>query len=380
MTAEALYETHASALTRRLERMVGSRETAEDLRQEAFLRLWSRAPGDLPESKQRAWLERTASNLAIDELRRRRLRDHSPLDEAAVAAITPDGSEALAVSDALARISSHERLLVLLRFQAGLTNSEIGELLAISAAAAQKRVGTAKRAFAAAYRGSLGETAPVILLETSEDPPRYRDWLAAAGADVQFVRPGDVERQVAFADAIVIGASDPDIDPSLYGERRRVVLIAPDLATDVRELRLVRAALEASLPCLGICRGVQLMNVALGGSLFQDIESDGATRRPHWQVEHEVSTHPETAARRILGRTAVVSSEHHQAVRGIGRGLTTTSCSEDSIYESLELSGDRLVLGLLWHPEREQSGEAGRRVARALVDAAADSRARRNDR
>jgi putative glutamine amidotransferase len=378
MTAEALFETHGGRLRSRLERMLGSPEAAEDLSQEAFLRLWQRAPADLSEDEQRAWLERTASNLAVDELRRRRHRDHSRLEDAAVAAVAADGAEALAVHDALSQITPHQRLLVLLRFQAGLTYAEIGAMLEISAEAVRKRVATARRAFATAYRGGLPDRRPAILLETRDRIEPYRDWLVDAGAEVRLVRPGMLEPQIAMADGIVIGGSVIDIHPSLYGEAPRVPLNRPDVAVDGRELRTVRAALEASLPYVGVCKGAQLLNIALGGSLYQDIEADGATRRPHWDVQHRVSTTAGTHARRILGREATVSSEHHQAARRLGGGLRGSSTSADSIFEAIELPSERLVLGLQWHPEHERSDAAGRRIACALVDAAVAGRGKRS--
>ena len=376
MTPEALFENHGSRLTRRLERMVGSREAAEDLSQEAFLRLWRSGPTHRPADEQRAWLERTASNLAVDELRRRRHRDHVELEDEAVASLAADGADALSVQDALSRVTPHERLLVLLRFQAGLTHAEIGELLAISPEAARKRAAAAKRAFAAAYSGRVERARPLVLLETRDDPLPYGDWLAEAGAEVRLVKPGEVESQIAFADAVVIGGGIIDVDPRVYGERPRVRLHTPDIAADVRELRTVRAAIEASVPYLGICKGAQLLNIALGGSLYQDIESDGATRRSHWRVQHDVATDPGTHARRVLGRHGVVASEHHQAVRRLGRGLRPSSGAADGIPESIEFDGDRFMLGLQWHPEHQESAEDGRRVARAIVDVAAARRAR----
>ena len=369
MSAEALFESHRGRLTRRLERMVGSRETAEDLSQEAFLRLWRRGPVDRPLAEQRAWLERIASNLAIDELRKRRLRDHAQLEDEAVAAIAADGTESLAVGDALSRLDPHRRLLVLLRFQAGLTHREIGELLAITPEAARKRVAAARRAFAAAYHG--GSDRPLILLATRDARGPYVAWLEAAGAEVRPLRPGALEPQLSIADGLVFGGSVIDVHPALYGERPRVPLHTPDLAADVRDLRVVRAALEASIPYLGICSGAQLLNIALGGTLYQDLQRDSATRRSHWRVQHRVSTARGSEARRILGPTAVVSSEHHQAVRRLGRGLRPTSGSDDSIFESIELGGERFALGLQWHPEHQESDRAGRQVSRALVEAAA---------
>jgi RNA polymerase sigma factor (sigma-70 family) len=377
MTPEAIYERNSAGLVRRLERMLGSRESAEDLAQEAFLRLWQCAPADLGVAEQAAWLQRTATNLALDELRRRRVRDHGTLEEEAVAALAGDGAEALAVRETLAQLSAHERLLVLLRFQAGLSYAEIAETLAIGAEAARKRVARARRAFENAYLGLLPRQAPLVLLQTRDDPSPYVSWLEREGAEVRLLRPGSIERQIALADGVVIGGSVIDVHPALYREAPRVPLNAPDIRKDVLELRVTRAALEASLPLVGVCKGTQLMNIALGGSLYQDINLDGATRRSHWRTQHRIETRPGTLARRILGRGGVISSEHHQAARRIGRGLHGTSRSTDSIFESLELEG-RFAIGTQWHPEHPESGRSGRRVAAALVEEAARRGARRD--
>ena len=371
MTPEAVFERNAAGLTRRLEGMLGSRELAEDVSQEAFLRLWQRGTDGIPASKQAAWLRRTASNLAIDELRRRGRREEVELEEGVVEALAGNESEALTVRDALARLPAHQRLLVLLRFQAGLSHQEIADLLAITPEATRKRVAVARRAFKAAYSDSRVGSPPVILIQTRDDPEPYREWLAAAGAEPRFVRPGALEPQLAAADGIVVGGSVIDVHPSLYGEAPRVRLNDPDRERDLRDLQVTRAALEAALPFVGICKGAQLLNIALGGSLYQDLEHDGATRRSHWQVQHRVVTTPGSHARRVLGRGAIVASEHHQAARRIGRGLHGTSRSEDSVFESLELPGERLVMGLQWHPEHQESDLAGRRVAEALLDESA---------
>jgi putative glutamine amidotransferase len=367
MTAETVYERHSAGLIRRLQRMVGSRESAEDLAQEAFLRLWEKAPAGLEAHEQAAWLNKAATNLALDELRRRRVRNHDPLEDEAVGALTADRAEALVVQEALSTLSAHERLLVLLRFQAGLSHAEIAETLAITPEAARKRVSRARRAFADAYKGALPRQAPLVLLQTRLDPAAYVTWLEREGAEVRIVRPGPIEPQVAMADAVVIGGSIIDVHPALYGETPRAPLKSPDLRKDIHLLRLTRAALEASVPFVGVCNGAQLMNIALGGSLYQDINVDGATRRNHWGVQHPIETRPGTLARRVLGRSGVVSSEHHQAARRIGRGLRGSSQSDDSIFETLELPG-RFAIGTQWHPEHPESGETGRRLAAALVD------------
>jgi len=370
MTAETLYEQQSGTIRRRVERMVGSRETAEDLTQEAFLRFWRSAPSDLTHEQGAAWLHRTASNLALDELRRRRLRDHEALEESAAEAIAADGADALTVQEALARLSPHQRLLVLLRFQAGLSHAEIAAVLDISTEAARKRVTRARRAFAAAYHGTLPPARPLILLEAYDDPAPYVAWLSREGAEVRPFRPGALESQVAMAGGVVLGGSVVDLHPSLYGESPRVHLHTPNLERDARELRVLRAALQASVPLVGVCRGAQLLNIALGGSLYQDIGEDGVADLAHWGTRHRVATVPGTHTRRILGARATVWSEHHQAPRRVGRGLRPTSRSEDSVDESVELAGERLVLGVQWHPEHPESGRDGRRIAEALVDAA----------
>jgi putative glutamine amidotransferase len=370
MTAELIYERHSARLVRRLERMLGSREAAEDLAQEAFLRLWQRAPAGLSAAEQAAWLQRTATNLALDELRRRRHRDHGQLEEDAVAALAGDGAEALTVREALAQLSAHERLLVLLRFQAGLSHAEIAETLAIKPEAARKRVERARRSFADAYLGLLPREAPVVLLHTRTDPSADVRWLEREGAEVRLLRPGPIEPQIALADAVVIAGSVIDLHPALYREAPRVPLNAPDLRKDMRAVRVTRAVLEASVPMVGICAGAQLMNVVLGGSLYQDINRDGATGRSHWGTQHRIETRPGTLARRVLGRGGAIFSEHHQAARRIGRGLRGSSRSDDSIFESLELPG-RFAIGTQWHPEHPESGRTGRRLAAALVDEAA---------
>ena len=373
MSAETIFEQHSAGLARRLERILGSRELAEDVSQEAFLRLWQRAPAGLAPEQQAAWLRRTATNLAVDELRRRRLRDHDELEESAVAALTGDGDEPLAVREALDRLTPHQRLLVLLRFQAGLGYAEIGATLAIAPEAARKRVARARKAFADAYQGIVPREAPVLLLQTRDDPGPYVRWLQRTDAEVRVLKPGAIEPQLALADAVVIGGSIIDVHPALYGESARVPLNTPDIRKDVRELAVTKAALEATLPMVGICKGMQLMNVALGGSLYQDINLDGATGRSHWRTQHSIETRPGTLARRILGRRGEVSSEHHQAARRIGRGLHPSSRSDDSIFETLELAG-RFAIGMQWHPEHPESGRSGRRVASALIDAAQRAR------
>jgi putative glutamine amidotransferase len=375
MAIERLYQREQGRLTRRLERMLGSRAAAEDASQEAFLRAWHRAPSELDDAQRAAWLYRTATNLALDELRRRRFAPVD-LDELDLAAPQPDGDQTLAAREALEAVTPHERMVLLLRFELGLPHAEIAALLDISAEAARKRVERARGSFAAALRGARTGARPVILLTARQDFDSYRRWLELEGAEVRGFaaggRPnGELERDLSAADGVVIGGSLTDMHPAAYRERPRAALKDPDLEADRDELRMLRTALGLDLPVVGVCRGHQLLNVALGGNLYQDLRGDGVTRRVHSDGAHPVATAGASIVRGLLGRRPSVASEHHQGTRRLGRGLRATSLSDDGVVESVELPSRRaLTLGLQWHPETEASGEAGRRVAAALVEAA----------
>jgi putative glutamine amidotransferase len=379
MTLERLYERERERLTCRLERMLGSRELAEDLGQEAFIRVWRRAPENLAARDYAGLLNRTASNLAIDELRRRRRRPTVDLDSMELVVAGGDlDVDGLAAREALDRLTPHERMVLLLRFEAGLSHAEIGALLDRSADAARKRVERARRSFARALHGIRVGRPPIVLLEARGDRASYRDWLESAGAKVHTariadggMRVGDLERELAAADAVVIGGSAGDVHPGLYRERARARLDGPDLELDIRELRLLNAALRLDVPVVGVCRGHQLLNVALGGSLYQDLGGDGATRRSHRGHPHRIQTVAGTRMRSLLGRRPEVMSEHHQASRHVGRGLRVSAVAEDGVVETAELPRRQFALGLQWCPVGPESGDAGRRIGEALVEAAA---------
>jgi len=366
---EELIAEERAALTRRLDRMLRDPHAAEDLCQEALARAWSKAPDDLPLPLLRAWLHRTATNLALDELRRRRVRRAAPLDEALDACAPADPSAALHVREALGRLTAHERLLLLLRFEGGLRHREIADLLAISEATARKRLSRARRAFAGAMRETAEGAWPrVALLVGDGAPDTCEAWLRAAGAQVTVLDPGAAGLTLAGADALVLSGSVHDVHPHAYGEAKGPHVAGTDLSRDRRDLALIGQALADDLPIVGVCRGSQLLNIALGGTLWQDL---GATSVTHPSDEpHPIRTGEGSPLRDIVGRSATVGGAHHQAVRRLGRGVRPTAVSSDGVVESIDVPSRRFALGVQWHPESAASPVAGPLVGEALVRAA----------
>lgn len=151
----------------------------------------------------------------------------------------------------------------------------------------------------------------------------------------------------------------PDIAPELYGDEPRQPDWAGDIAHDAHQVRLFHQFLEERKPVLGICRGAQLINVALGGTLYQDIPTELASPEKHAQmrltkVVHEVVWETESSLGRLYpGQTVgAVVSVHHQAIKKLGKGLSVEARSaQDGVIEAIRLNGQPYVVGLQWHPE-----------------------------
>jgi putative glutamine amidotransferase len=196
-----------------------------------------------------------------------------------------------------------------------------------------------------------------------------RPLLAAGGLPVALPQlPDAVGPALDAVDAIVL-APGRDIDPACYGQVPHALLAATEPQRDVFELALVSAALDRELPVLGMCRGVQLLNVALGGTLAQDVSlvAAGHPSDPGWarwkEVEaasvaglpvpahprHEIEISPGSLLAEALGTTSIeVSSFHHQAIDRVGEGLEVVARSvSDGLPEALELPG-RPVLAVQW--------------------------------
>jgi putative glutamine amidotransferase len=371
MDLEALIRSHHDELTARLSfALSGDRHAAEDLAQEAFARAWRSLPEGLSPERQRAWLRRTSRNLAVDELRRRARRPTVALDDAVAAGAVDDAAAPDAAREALAGLPAHQRFVLLLHFDAGFTHAEIARLLDTTEDAVRKRVSRARTAFLHAYRRTREDGTPLVLLVSRDDPaPPYLRWLHDAGARVRQMRAAPSQRELALADGLVLTGAFTDLHPGLYGEEPRSARGEPDIARDRLDLAALTAALAIDLPVVGVCRGHQLLNIASGGNLYQDVVSDGATTVEHGAGEHPVRTQAGASVRSLLGRSTFVATEHHQAIRRLGRGIAATATSPDGVIESIERIDRRFALGLQWHPERDPGGP-GDRVAEAFVAAA----------
>ncbi|MGW0185329.1 gamma-glutamyl-gamma-aminobutyrate hydrolase family protein [Streptomyces sp. NPDC003362] len=176
--------------------------------------------------------------------------------------------------------------------------------------------------------------------------------------------PGRAAAAVARLDGLVI-AGGPDVEPVRYGAARDPRTGPPARERDAWELALIEAALAARLPLLGICRGMQLLNVALGGTLTQHV--DGHAEVAGVFGRHPVKPVPGTRYAGIVAEETAVPTYHHQAVDRLGAGLLPGAHAADGTVEAIELpAAAGWVLGVQWHPEMGEDV----RVMRALVEAA----------
>ena len=170
-----------------------------------------------------------------------------------------------------------------------------------------------------------------------------------------------------------------DMDPALFGEAPHPTLYDVAPARDTLETGAIGIAIERDLPVLAVCRGIQVLNVALGGSLHQDVVSEPGTPLVHSQKEprdqptHAVKMAPDSRLASVMGTDAAdVNSMHHQAVKALGRGLRAVAWAPDQIVEAVELEDpSRFVVGVQWHPEElVRHQDSACRLFAALVEAA----------
>ncbi len=231
---------------------------------------------------------------------------------------------------------------------------------------------------------TIGITCTIFQRDQNQRPPdtgqnqSYVDAVIRAGAAPLLI-PNVTDRALLRTlygrlDGLLLSGGG-DIDPTYYGEARHEKCGLPSPERDETELALIRWAVEDGMPLLAICRGIQVLNVALGGTLYQDIEAQapGAERHswspgyPRDYIAHSVSIEPQTRLAHIVGADPLpVNSFHHQSVKDVAPGLTVTARAPDQIIEAVEANGHAFVVGVQWHPEGLASSDTR---AQGLFDA-----------
>jgi putative glutamine amidotransferase len=214
-------------------------------------------------------------------------------------------------------------------------------------------------------------------LDAALVPAAYVRAIVRAGGAPLLVPPGAAaEETLDVLDGVVFSGGS-DLDPSLYGEEAHAETVGVVRERDDFELELMRAALARDVPVLAICRGSQVLNVALGGGLEQHVP-DRVAADTHKQTagvfaEHDVEVLGGTKLASIVGEHADVKSHHHQGYGELGPGLREAARAADGTVEALEDATRRFTLGVLWHPEEGEDLA----LFEALVAAAAEHKPHR---
>src|SRR5688572_2121196 len=203
---------------------------------------------------------------------------------------------------------------------------------------------------------------PMIGITRCSKLEDYVSSVEQSGGDVRVLEfdenPGEVLEQI---DGLLLTGGG-DVDPALYGEARHPTVHDAEPGRDAFEIALARRALDADVPMLAICRGAQVLNVAAGGTLVQDIPSALDTTVTHsvdkaGEVVHAVNVAPGSRLERALGgaldgdRLCRVNSRHHQSVGRVGTSLIPSAESGDGVVEAIEAPQASFCLGVQWHPE-----------------------------
>jgi len=210
----------------------------------------------------------------------------------------------------------------------------------------------------------------------------YLRAVEAAGGEARPLTPSEPPAAPADLHGLLL-AGGVDVDPREYGEARHPKLGEVEADRDRMELELARGAAAAGVPIFGICRGIQVIGVAFGGKLHQDLPSVVPEAGQHQEPEgkrlrHRVRAAAGSRLREILGEEEVeVNTYHHQAISVPGDGLRVVAVAEDGVIEAVEGTGSGFLLGVQWHPERMRSDPRRERLFAAFVAAAAEYAAKR---
>lgn len=215
----------------------------------------------------------------------------------------------------------------------------------------------------------------------------YFQALLKAGAkpdELQLVSAGDRGRVRARDFDGILFAGGEDVDPQFYDEQVRYASVHSSRRRDEFEFELLDEVRHHRLPIFGICRGIQMINVRFGGTLYQDLKEDTATAREHKQTgsraepTHRVTvTDPDSIVATAIRGSCRVNSLHHQAVKRLGRGLKVTARSEDGLVEAVEAADDYpFLMAVQWHPEEMADVPEQRKLLEEFVAKCREAAAR----
>jgi putative glutamine amidotransferase len=211
----------------------------------------------------------------------------------------------------------------------------------------------------------------------------YLESVRRAGGEPIEIVPGSElpEHLLARVDGLMLTGGG-DVDPELYGEQPNGTFEPAEAGRDAYEIALSRAAVKSGIPFLAICRGMQVLNVAMGGTLVQDIPTqvtgalDHSIREPRHHIAHEVWVSKGSKLSALLadhmedGETCHVNSRHHQAVKQVAEGFTVTATSPDGVIEAMEIADAPFCVAVQWHPENFWRTGEFRELFQGLVKAA----------
>jgi putative glutamine amidotransferase len=193
---------------------------------------------------------------------------------------------------------------------------------------------------------------------------RYSEAVARAGGVVVQAQPiaqttAAAHELVARFDGVIIQGGG-DIDPNRYGQKPRSnAIYGVSLEHDELEIAVIRAAIELDKPVLAICRGIQILNVALGGTLHQHLADVLADGESHWNKHHEINLEPNSRVANAMKTVAPKQSHsfHHQAIDKLAPGLIVTGRAPDQTIEAVEHNAKKWIVGVQWHPEDDADTE-----------------------